>query len=88
MTFLAAEASMSVPVSWVLASGATLAGAISALAGIIYTTMNARINDLRDTLQRRGVTMTAQQKTITALQSDISDLKKGCGAQGCLWKNR
>jgi hypothetical protein len=85
---IAAEAAMSVPVSWVLASGATLAGAIAAMAKIVHITMMARIQDLKETLDRRHIASQAQEETIRKLQSDVNDLKKGCGHEACLWRLR
>lgn len=88
MITLAQEAAMAVPVSWVLASGAALAGSITALAGIIYKSQNARITDLQAALDRRGDISRNQEEMIRKLQTDVQDLKRGCGHEGCLWRRK
>lgn len=92
---LADAATMSVPVGWVLASGAALAGAISGLARLVYSSQQKQIDALRDEIKEmrkisegRATTILKQTEVILNLQNDIKDLKKGCGANGCMWKNR
>ena len=94
-TVLLAEASMSVPVAWVLASGAALAGAISFLAKLVYASQQKQIDILRDEIKgmreiskSRSLTIEAQDRIIVGLQKDISDLKRGCGHEACLFKTR
>lgn len=90
-----AETTMSVPVSWVLASGAALAAAISGLAKLIYNSQQKQIDALRDEIKEmrkvsdsRATIISTQSEIILNLQADIKDLKKGCGAGGCIWANR
>lgn len=90
-----AETTMSVPVGWVLASGATLAGAISFLAKLIYNSQQKQIDALRDEIKEmrklsdeRSKIIETQNSIILNLQKDIADLKRGCGAQTCLWIGR
>jgi hypothetical protein len=59
---------------WLLATLATLASCIGALAGIIYRSLSGRI--------------AAQDTIIHKLQEDVDRLSKGCGLSSCLWKNR
>lgn len=63
-----------VPIGWMLASLGGLAACIGTLAAIIYSQLNSRIM--------------AQNEIITKLQSDVSRLSQGCGANGCHWKSR
>ena len=93
MDIILAEATMSVPVGWVLASGASLAGAISFLARLVYNSQQKQIDGLRDAMedmrkvsQTRSKTIDTQNTIILNLQKDIHDLKKGCGVNGCRWK--
>lgn len=83
---------MSVPVSWVLGSGGTLALAITYLAKLIHTGQQKQIDLLRDEIKEmrevsrvRSETILSQNKTIEALQDDIKDLKRGCGHDACLF---
>lgn len=91
--FILAETTMSVPVSWVLASGGALAGAISFLANLVYKSQQKQIDGLREAMedmrkvsQARSKTIDTQNTIILNLQKDIADLKKGCGSDGCGWK--
>ena len=77
-----AEATMNVPVGWVLASGATLAGAISTLAGLIYKSQQKQIDALgleianvRRINESQADTIKQQNQIILNLQQDITDLK-------------
>jgi len=65
---------MVIPVSWVLGIIGLLGGVIATLAGIIYHSMSDRL--------------TVQDKIIEGLRTDIDRMSKGCGANGCHWKNR
>lgn len=93
---------MSVPVSWVLASGSALAMAISFLARLLYNSQQKQINlqqkqidnfqkeldYMREISKQRNETIKAQNEIIANLQQDIKDLKKGCLAHGCHWVKR
>tara|TARA_R110000772_G_scaffold268565_2_gene396225 strand:- start:9273 stop:9569 length:297 start_codon:yes stop_codon:yes gene_type:complete len=92
MLSILAETDLSVPVGWVLASGATLSGAISYLARLIYNSQQAQIDILREEIREmrkineaRSAIIVGQNETIIALQDDIRDLKRGCYAEGCRW---
>lgn len=65
---------VALPVGWIIATIATLGSVIATLAGIIYSSLSARI--------------ATQDKIIKRLQEDISRMSKGCGLQGCHWKGR
>lgn len=65
---------MGISPEWILGVLAILAGVISTLAGIIYSSLSSRIKD--------------QSKIIDKLQDDVDRLSQGCGVQQCLWKGR
>jgi len=65
---------VTLPVAWILATMGVLGSVIATLAGIIYSSLSARI--------------AAQDKIIKRLQEDISRMAKGCGMQGCSWRLR
>lgn len=65
---------ITLPVGWILACIGGLCSVVAALAGIIYTTLSARL--------------AAQDKIIERLQGDIDRMSKGCGANGCTWRGR
>lgn len=65
---------VTIPIGWLLTCIGGLATAVSILAGIIYSSLNARL--------------AAQDKTIEKLQGDIDRMSKGCGLGGCLWRER
>lgn len=82
MIEIIADSTMSVPVGWVLASGAALAGSISTLATIIYKSQQQQINALRKEVSSvkkinssQAETIRQQNKIMLNLQSDIKDLK-------------
>ena len=56
-TILAETTTMSVPVAWVLASGAALAAAISGLAKLVYNSQQKQIDALRDEMKDWDVTL-------------------------------
>lgn len=65
---------ISLPVGWILGCIASLGAVIATLAGIIYTSLSARI--------------AVQEKIIEKLQDDVDRMSKGCGANGCHWRDR
>jgi hypothetical protein len=70
-----------VPLSWILSTIISLGGVIAALAGIMWSFVKSRI-DAQDKI------IEAQNSTIKGLQDDVERMSKGCGADGCVWKNR
>jgi hypothetical protein len=69
-----------VPLSWILSTIISLGGVIAALAGIMWSFVKSRI-DAQDKI------IESQNSTIKALQDDVERMSKGCGADGCVWKN-
>jgi hypothetical protein len=65
---------IALPVGWILTTIGLLGSVIATLAGIIYSSLSARI--------------ATQDKIIKRLQEDIGRMSKGCGLQGCHWKAR
>ena len=65
---------VTIPLGWILTCIGGLATVIATLAGIIYSSLNARL--------------AAQDKVIERLQMEIDRMSKGCGMQGCTWKGR
>ena len=65
---------MTIPIEWVLSIFGMLGGVIATLAGILWTTMKARLEK--------------QDRIIEKLQEDVDRLSKGCGHAECLWRNR
>ena len=62
------------PVSWILTALLSLSGVIATLAGIIWRSMQARLD--------------AQDKIIEHFREDVTRLSKGCGVESCFWKAR
>lgn len=78
-----AEATMNVPVGWVLTTMGALALSISSLAALIYKSQNQRINGLEEQIKsvreinkNQADTITSLNKFIENLQKDIDDLKQ------------
>ena len=65
---------VTLPVAWILATMGVLGSVIATLAGIIYSSLSARI--------------AAQDKIIKRLQADIERMAKGCGIASCIWRSR
>lgn len=72
---------MDVPVSWVLASGAALTGAISFLAKLIYASqqkqidiLRSEIQEMRDVSKARSKMIDDQNKTIHNLQDQVTSM--------------
>lgn len=63
-----------VPIAWMLAALLSLCSVIAALAGIIWRSMQSRLD--------------AQDKLIEHFRADIERLSKGCGIVECFWKKR
>ena len=76
-----ANATMEIPVGWVLTSFVGLGSIIATLATSLYQTLKASIL----TLQGR---IAAQDEIIEGLQDDIERMSKGCGMDHCIWKHR
>lgn len=72
------NSNMSVPVSWVLASGAALAGAISFLAKLIYASQQKQIDLLRDEIKEMRETSKARSKMIEDQNTLIHKLQDQC----------
>ncbi|MBB5351359.1 hypothetical protein HNR46_001595 [Haloferula luteola] len=62
------------PIAWILGIIGVLGGVISALAGLLWSTMKERLS--------------AQDKIIERLQADVERMAKGCGMESCHWKRR
>lgn len=63
-----------IPITWLLTTVGVLGGTIATLAGIIYSSLSARIAE--------------QGRTIEHLRGDVERLSKGCGQEGCHWRGR
>lgn len=70
-----------VPIAWILTTILSLGGVIATLAGIMWSFVKSRI-DAQDKI------IESQNATIKALQDDVERMSKGCGASGCVWKDR
>ena len=62
------------PIGWLLATVGVLGSVIATLAGIIYTSLSARLGQ--------------QDKIIDGLRNDIDRMAKGCGVDVCHWRIR
>jgi hypothetical protein len=62
------------PISWILTALLSLSGVIATLAGIIWRSMQARLD--------------AQDKIIEHFREDVTRLSKGCGFESCHWRVR
>lgn len=60
------------PISWILGIIGTLGGVIGALASLLWSTMRDRLS--------------AQDRIIDGLRTDIERMSKGCGVENCLWR--
>ncbi|WP_193215088.1 hypothetical protein [Luteolibacter marinus] len=65
---------VSIPIGWIPSCIGGLGAIIATLAGIIYSSLNARL--------------AAQVRIIERLQGDIDRMSKGCGVKECLWRER
>jgi hypothetical protein len=63
---------MTIPVEWVLGVLIGLGSVIATLAGLLWRTMNNRLE--------------AQDRIIGNLQNEIARLSKGCGMESCVWR--
>lgn len=63
---------MIIPVEWVLSTLIGLGGVIATLAGMLWRTMNNRLE--------------AQDRIISHLQTEVARLSKGCGMETCIWR--
>lgn len=72
---------VSVPIGWILGTIGVLGSTIAALAGVMWGFMKSR-------LEAQDKIIDAQNITIKGLQDDVERMAKGCGAEGCVWKNR
>lgn len=71
---------VSVPIGWILGTIGVLGSTIAALAGVMWGFMKSR-------LEAQDKIIDAQNVTIKGLQDDVERMAKGCGADGCVWKN-
>ena len=72
---------MEIPIAWILGTIISLGGVIASLAGIMWSFVKSRI-DAQDKI------IEAQNSTIRSLQGEVERMAKGCGATGCVWKDR
>jgi hypothetical protein len=63
---------MTIPVEWILGVLIGLGSVIATLAGLLWRTMNNRLE--------------AQDRIISNLQNEIARLSKGCGMDSCIWR--
>jgi hypothetical protein len=63
---------MTIPVEWILGVLIGLGSVIATLAGLLWRTMNNRLE--------------AQDRIISNLQNEIARLSKGCGMESCIWR--
>lgn len=63
-----------IPIGWLLSAIISLSGVIATLAGIIWRSMQARLD--------------AQDKIIEHFREDVTRLSKGCGVDTCHWRLR
>jgi hypothetical protein len=63
---------MTIPVEWILGVLIGLGSVIATLAGLLWRTMNNRLE--------------AQDRIISNLQTEIARLSKGCGMDSCIWR--
>jgi hypothetical protein len=63
---------MTIPVEWILGVLIGLGSVIATLAGLLWRTMNNRLE--------------AQDRIISNLQNEIARLSKGCGMESCVWR--
>lgn len=63
-----------ISISWLLGTVGILGSVIATLAGIIYTSLNARLQ--------------VQDKIIEGMRIDIDRMSKGCGIEMCHWRVR
>ena len=65
-----------------------LLGVITTLAATLWAFTLARFKKQDATIESQGEVIKNQGKTIEHLETDVERLSKGCGANGCIWKNR
>jgi hypothetical protein len=63
---------MTIPVEWILGVLIGLGSVIATLAGLLWRTMNNRLE--------------AQDRIISNLQNEVARLSKGCGMDSCIWR--
>jgi len=63
---------MTIPVEWILSTLLGLGGVIATLAGMLWRTMNNRLE--------------AQDRIISHLQTEVARLSKGYGMEACIWR--
>jgi hypothetical protein len=63
---------MTIPVEWILGVLIGLGSVIATLAGLLWRTMNNRLE--------------AQDRIISNLQTEVARLSKGCGMDSCIWR--
>jgi len=63
---------MTIPVEWILGVLLGLGSIIATLAGLLWRTMNNRLE--------------VQDRIIANLQTEVARLSKGCGIESCIWR--
>lgn len=63
---------MTIPVEWILGVLLGLGSIIATLAGLLWRTMNNRLE--------------VQDRIIANLQTEVARLSKGCGMDTCIWR--
>jgi hypothetical protein len=63
---------MTIPVEWILGVLIGLGSIIATLAGLLWRTMNNRLE--------------VQDRIIANLQTEVARLSKGCGMESCIWR--
>ncbi len=70
---------LTIPVSWILASVGGLCGTVATLAATVYKIMKNRL-DAQDKI------LSLQDSQIDALKAEVIRLAQGCGVEACHWK--
>ena len=65
---------VSIPIGWILSRIGGLGAILATLAGIIYSSLNARLAE--------------QNRIIEKLQGDFDRMARGCGVREFLWRER
>ena len=74
-------ATVNIDVNWLIGIIGVLGTSLGSVAGVLWAFTISR-------LRKQDTLIDAQNETIGNLQKDIARLTKGCGAEGCVWRNR